>query len=64
MTEAFFNRYYDDLENLKEFQSIKAINVHLRRQELMQVLTGELTSLNLFASPNYVRHGLFLLLVK
>jgi hypothetical protein len=64
MTEAFFNRYYDNLENLKEYQSIKAINGHLRRQELMGFLANELTSLNLFASPNYVRHGLFLLLVK
>ena len=62
MTEAVLSRYKDNLQTRHEFRSIQLINSHLNLLKETPALAEEFKELRLNVSPNYVRHGLKLLL--
>lgn len=62
MTEALISRSKEALQAFSEFSSIQLINSHLRNLRDSPLLADEFKELKLKVSPDYVRHGLKLLL--
>lgn len=62
MTEAVLSRYKDNLQTRRDFRSIQLINKHLNSLKESPALAKEFKERRLKVSPDYVRHGLKLLL--
>lgn len=62
MTEAMFSRHLDSLEERRDYIFLWEINSHLRAASNTNKLEDELKGLSLLTSPDFVRHGLNLLL--
>lgn len=61
MTEAMFSRHLESVDARDDIVALWLINKHIRGV-LMSKLENEFKGLSLFTSPDFVRHGLNLLL--